>query len=305
MNNRSPLVIQDEEHPLPPALAALLRKAAQACLESETVPLPCNAMLAIVDDQEIRRINHTQRQMDKATDVLSFPSITYAPNQTARQAVEQLRAEYMPETNACFLGDILISRDHVQAQAKEYGHSMEREFCYLLVHGMMHLMGYDHMNEKDKMKMREMEEKALGSIGMSRIPHEKLLEQAEKAMQNAYVPYSHYKVGACILTEDGTMYTGCNVENASYGLTNCGERTAIFKAVSEGHRKFQAIAIAGEKAPPWPCGACRQVMSEFCADIPVYITWDGKTDQSTLAELLPHSFSPSSGVQEVLGKESL
>ena len=85
-----------------------------------------------------------------------------------------------------------------------------------------------------------------------------IIEEAEEAAGNAYVPYSHFRVGAALLTNDGQMYKGCNIENASFGLTNCAERTAIFKAVSEGHRVY-----GDTEQPISPCGACRQVMAEF------------------------------------------
>ena len=91
-----------------------------------------------------------------------------------------------------------------------------------------------------------------------------LVKKAIEARENAYAPYSKFKVGASILTEDGTIYTGCNVENASFGATNCAERTAIFKAVSEGHRKIKAVAVVGsDNEYTYPCGICRQVMVEF------------------------------------------
>ena len=107
------------------------------------------------------------------------------------------------------------------------------------------------------------------------------------------------------MCDDGRMFTGCNVENASYGLTNCAERTAVFKAISEGAGNFTAIAIAANAMPPWPCGACRQVLSEFCGDLRVLVTWDDhEVEVTSLSELLPHSFSPASGVQEYLGKET-
>ena len=99
---------------------------------------------------------------------------------------------------------------------------------------------------------------------------EKLMELAKEAMTHAYVPYSGYKVGAALLCADGTVYQGCNMENAAYSPTVCAERTAFFRAVADGHRKFLAIAIAGgpEGEPPAqqcaPCGVCRQVMAEFC-----------------------------------------
>ena len=122
-----------------------------------------------------------------------------------------------------------------------------------------------------------------------------LIEQSKVAREAAYVPYSKFKVGAALLTEDGKVYQGCNIENSSFGLTNCAERTAIFKAVSEGNKKFKAIAVVADtNGPCSPCGACRQVISEFCApDMPVYLTnLNGDTLQTTVAELLPGAFTP-------------
>ena len=128
-----------------------------------------------------------------------------------------------------------------------------------------------------------------------------LIDGALKARQNAYAPYSGYKVGACLITEDGTLVDGCNIENASYGLTNCAERTAVFKAVSMGHRHIVAIAIAGGSVNDYntddyayPCGACRQVLREFCCpDAKIYIAKSiDDYLECTLEELLPNSFGP-------------
>lgn len=126
---------------------------------------------------------------------------------------------------------------------------------------------------------------------------ELLIERAKEAMTRAYAPYSGYHVGAALLCADGTVYTGCNIENASYGATNCAERTAIFKAVSDGRRDFTALAVCGGKngvitgAFP-PCGICRQVMAEFCGgDFPVYLVNESGYDTLTLARLLPCGFS--------------
>ena len=123
---------------------------------------------------------------------------------------------------------------------------------------------------------------------------EKLLQNAIEMMERAYVPYSHYRVGAALLAQDGTVYTGCNVENAAYGNTLCAERTALCKAISEGCREFAAIAIAAEGSAPYPCGACRQLLYEFAPGMDVYVTWDGNTAQTTLDKLLPEGFGPSS-----------
>ena len=121
---------------------------------------------------------------------------------------------------------------------------------------------------------------------------DRLLEMARQAMLRSYSPYSGYPVGAALLCADGRVFQGCNIENASFGLTNCAERTAMFKAVSEGAREFTAIAIASRDAAPWPCGACRQVLNEFAPNIRVLVTWQGGTESATLPELLPHGFGP-------------
>lgn len=122
-------------------------------------------------------------------------------------------------------------------------------------------------------------------------PH-KLIWVAKKALEQAYAPYSNYKVGAILLCSDGTVFKGCNVENASYGLTNCAERTALFAAVAAGKTEFTALAIAASGDPvPYPCGACRQVLSEFCeADFPIYVATAGGYETTTLGKLLPHAF---------------
>ena len=125
-----------------------------------------------------------------------------------------------------------------------------------------------------------------------------LVTAARAAAARAYAPYSKYRVGAALLAADGTVFTGCNVENASYGLTNCAERTALFKAVSEGRRRFRALAIVGgtARAPALPCGACRQALAEFCkADMPVAVAplRAGAPVVRPLSSYLPFSFSLS------------
>ncbi|MBF4500175.1 cytidine deaminase [Savagea sp. SN6] len=121
-----------------------------------------------------------------------------------------------------------------------------------------------------------------------------LMDLAKEAMEHAYVPYSHFKVGAAVLTKDGRTFTGCNIENSSYPLTNCAERTAIFKAVSEGAMDIVAIAVIGDTTGPIsPCGACRQVMIEFSdANTPVYLTnMQGEVEETTVSALLPGAFT--------------
>ena len=119
-----------------------------------------------------------------------------------------------------------------------------------------------------------------------------LLTAACAARTNSYAPYSNYRVGAAILLPDGRIMTGVNIENASYGLSNCAERTAIFKAVTEGYREILAIAICTENGGS-PCGACRQVMVEFAGDIPVLLSdVAGNVQETTLYSLLPAHFGP-------------
>ena len=133
--------------------------------------------------------------------------------------------------------------------------------------------------------------------------YDELVQKAIEMTKMSYVPYSHFHVGAALLDKNGKIWTGCNIENATYGATNCAERTAIFKAVSEGVRDFEAIAIVGgpegadgspglEEFCP-PCGICRQVLSEFCSKDFKIILANKKGEQKlfTLAELLPESFS--------------
>jgi cytidine deaminase len=122
------------------------------------------------------------------------------------------------------------------------------------------------------------------------IPREELVRAAREARERAYAPYSNYKVGAALLTEDGRIFAGCNVENAVYPATICAERVVITKAVSEGHRRFVAIAVATANGG-MPCGICRQVMSEFSPDLTVILVDEnGITAEMTLSALLPHAF---------------
>lgn len=281
-----------------PAWLSLMQTAADCALWAEGVTRPCAVSVRLCDDEAIHAINREYRDTDRATDVLSFPTVNYPKGVTAGHADKLLRRELDDELDACMLGDLIISVPHVLAQAQEYGHSPEREAAYLLVHGICHLMGYDHMVEDEKREMRAMEEKILNAVGMSRdgdgqVSDEALLALARAAMKRSYSPYSKYKVGAALLCADGRVFQGCNIENASFGLTNCAERTAMFKAISEGATEFTTIAIAAEGSTPWPCGACRQVLNEFAPGIRVMVTWgNSQGDEAPLTALLPHGFGP-------------
>lgn len=123
---------------------------------------------------------------------------------------------------------------------------------------------------------------------------EELCAKAVSMLDMAYAPYSHFRVGAALECDDGTVYTGCNIENASYTPTNCAERTAVFKAVSEGHRNFVRIAIAAETERfTAPCGVCRQVLSEFDPELKmevILVNRDGRTFARPLKDFFPYSF---------------
>ena len=299
------------EIPMPEALrdlGPLLDRVAMACFEAEGIE-PGSFTVRITDDEEIRRLNRELRGIDRVTDVLSFPTVSYSSGKTAGQCPKRLRREYDPYLGRVNLGDCVINLNRARTQAEEYGHTLQRELCYLTAHSAFHLMGYDHMNEEEKRTMRAMEEKALGSLGITRdgeaavrdgegasrdIDFDALFGQACEAMQRAYCPYSHFQVGACILAVDGRTFMGCYFEYTSYGASICAERCATGNAIVNGARRFRAIAIVGSTAVAWPCGICRQVLREFAdLSMPVIVGAYGKGyTVRTLGELLPESMSP-------------
>ena len=278
-------------------LEALLERVADACFDAEGVK-GAGFCVRIVNDDQIRALNLAQRGINSPTDVLSFPAVAYPQGKTARDCPKRVSREYDPAMDCANLGDCVINLGRARTQAEEYGHSLQRELAYLTAHSAFHLMGYDHMNAEEKAAMRSMEERALSAVGITRegdVPsHEQLFALACEAMQNSYSPYSHFRVGACILTADGRTFKGCNFENASYGATICAERCAASCAIAAGARRFAAIAIVGEKAASWPCGICRQVLREFSdLSLPVIVGQYGKGfTVRTLDELLPESFGP-------------
>jgi cytidine deaminase len=127
------------------------------------------------------------------------------------------------------------------------------------------------------------------------VKYKRLINHAQKAKRHSYSPHSNFRVGAAIVTKDGKIYSGCNIENSSYSLTICAERTAIFKAISEGHRKFSAIAITSDlKEEIPPCGACRQVLFDLAGNIDVIMVGENNSTKTCkLIELLPIPFDSS------------
>lgn len=271
----------------------LLEAVAGACFSAEGIEDAAFAV-RITDDEGIRALNRAMRNIDSVTDVLSFPTVAFPAGRTARDCPKRLKREYDPYLGKVNLGDCVINYNRAVEQAEAYGHPLTRELAYLAAHSAFHLMGYDHMNEEEKRTMREMEEKALGSLGVTRIDYDALFAKACEAMENAYCPYSNFQVGACVLAEDGRTFEGCNFENASYGATICAERCAVGNAIVHGAQRFAAIAVVGSTAVAWPCGICRQVLREFSSpDLPVIVGQFGKGyTVRTLGELLPEGLSP-------------
>ena len=240
--------------------------------------------ISIVGEEEIQSLNRQYRDNDSVTDVLSFPLFETDPR------------------GVDLLGDVVICVERAKEQAAQYGHSLKREISYLTVHSVLHLLGYDHIEQEDKEKMREMEDRVMDKLAVfreqgsevSREVLDALCAKAKEMLAFSYSPYSEYRVGAAILTADGEVFTGCNIENASYGATICAERTAAVKAVSEGQRVFKAIAIACSGSEfAYPCGICRQFLNEFIekkAPV-VLIDCNGNVAEEAFEDLLPHGFS--------------
>ena len=146
----------------------LLKTCADKAADIEGIPQNCAASLLFVNDVKIREMNRIYRGIDRATDVLSFPEVNYDDGMTAGNSKTRLAAAFDDDIGGPFLGDIVISTEHAAAQAEEFGHSLSREYAYLTVHGLFHLMGYDHMADEEKRIMRAREEAVLSALGIQR-----------------------------------------------------------------------------------------------------------------------------------------
>ena len=288
------LEIIDDKNLLPEGARELMETVAEECLRQEGVGGLC-ACLTVVNGEEIRALNARMRDTDRETDVLSFPEIKYPYPKTARDVPERLKRAYDPAVGQSFIGDIVLNISRAEEQAAEYVHSAARETGYLTAHAMFHLLGYDHMTEADKPRMREMEKKTMKALKLYR---EELDPEAKQAALEArslsYSPYSHFRVGACLVAENGEKFVGANFENASYGAAICAERCAAGNAVAHGVHTFTAVYIACDSGYAWPCGICRQVLNEFkSGDMDVFVG-DGENEwrHKKLSELLPEGFGP-------------
>lgn len=160
-------ILEDERGLMPPEAEQYVEAAFRAALENEGVQNAC-ATVMTVDNEEIRLLNKRMRGVDSVTDVLSFPNLRYADGALLRDHPSLLKRAYDPSLRAHYLGDIAINIDRARLQAEEYGHSVNREICYLCVHALLHLCGYDHMTDADKALMRMREEEIMAKIGLVR-----------------------------------------------------------------------------------------------------------------------------------------
>lgn len=264
---------------------AYLQEVFAVAARRERLSPEVEVSLALVDDREMRELNRTYRGVDASTDVLSFAM----REATAGEPPVDAREEAL-------LGDVVISLETAARQAREYGHSLEREAGFLLAHGLLHLLGYDHDEPARAEVMQKKQEEIMVAAGLPRLggtEPDHLLALAAQVQARAYAPYSGFPVGAALLGASGEVYTGCNVENAVYGLSLCAERVAVVQAVAAGERSFLALAVvAGEgKQGYWPCGACRQFLWEF-GDMVVMVPGpDGRPQMRQLHQLLPEPFA--------------
>lgn len=287
-------ILFDGSKELNHAFYETLQRAAALCVSREGLePDDCEVSLSMVSAEDIRTLNRQFRGIDKETDVLSFPQYDSDEDWDI--------GEYRIP-----LGDVVICEDAARRQAAEYGHSFEREFVYLFVHSMLHLLGYDHMEEEDKQEMRAEEEAVMNALGITRdletgedeqdspeetVDYRDLMAMAVRVSSRAYAPYSRFFVGAALLAGSGDIYTGVNVENASYGATICAERSAVSAAVTAGEQEFRAIAVYSPSGPANPCGICRQVLAEFGQEMDVITgASEDEYEVTPLSSLLPKGF---------------
>jgi len=227
--------------------------------------------VAFVDEESMREVKRRFFGEDTPGDVVSF---------------------FYGEDSDGVWGEVIICVPVAERQSREIGTSFKEELALLLVHGLLHLLGYEDSTKEGEVRMTERT-----SALLVRYKEEErrrmLLGRAERAKTFAYAPYSHLQVGAALLAKDGRIFTGCNVENASFGVTLCAERVALGKAISEGAREFLAIAvISDDESFCFPCGMCRQALAEFNLEIEVLAgRRDGSYVRALLRELLPSSFT--------------
>lgn len=264
------------------ALEPLFRLVFDHVLDSLGKEGDYEVSLSLVGKKEQRELNKTYRNIDRETDVLTF-------------AYEETDQEELPITD---LGSITICPEVARKQAKSFRHPYERELAFLFIHGLLHIFGYDHQTPRESERMFSLQNEILNSLPYDFVTDQKLLlKELLKAQERAIVPYSHFRVGAVVVTRDGKYIPGFNIENSSYPATCCAERVALYSAYSQGYTKEEIVAlgcITDSKSVGTCCGVCRQVMSELMnLHAPVYI-YSGDTKKklfTTVEGLLPYPFT--------------
>lgn len=228
-------------------------------------------VVAFIGEERAREIKRRFFQVDEAGDVVSF---------------------FYGEDPDGVWGEILVCVPLAWEASKHRGVPLSEELAFLVVHGLLHLLGYDDGTPEEYHRMMERTENLLSAYQREKV-RERLVRSARKALEFAYAPYSSFRVGAALLARDGRIFTGCNVENASFGVTLCAERVALGKAISQGVREFEAIAIVSEGISYcFPCGVCRQALAEFNLDMEVLAgNRNGAYIAKSLRELLPFTFT--------------
>ncbi len=236
--------------------------------------------LSLVNAKEQQELNNKYRQINRPTDVLTFP-------------YEQNNTDVIID-----LGSIIICPEIAKKQAKEYDHPFERELAFLFIHGLLHIFGYDHIKEDEAKVMYELQNSLLNNL-----PYDfytdmtKLKKELNKAQNMSIAKYSHFRVGAVVVTKDFKYHLGFNIENASYPATVCAERVALFSTYAQGYKKEDIVAlgcITDSKHIGTCCGVCRQVMSELMPmHAPVYIYSANFKEmlRTTVSGLLPFAFT--------------
>lgn len=254
---------------------AFLQELANFVLENEKQSQSGSLSVALVGKEEIRKLKREFFGEDRYTDVISF--------------------NYGLTEKDSIWGEVVISLPVAEEQARERNIPVKEEVSYLFIHGLLHLLGYEDGDPESKKVMTERAKSLLAEFGKFQA-RKSLIKKAEKARALAYAPYSRFQVGAAIAGREGEVFTGCNIENASFGLTVCAERVALWKGVSAGVRDFSRIAIISTSSQLClPCGACRQVLYQFSPGIEVVATRvDGSYQCFSLKELFAFPFTLSS-----------
>lgn len=251
--------------------SAIIKKIVDFVCAQENREIPGKLSIAFVSLDEIRALKKEFFHHNVETDVISF--------------------FYGTEESDEVWGEIIISPEKAKEQARAYDTLYENEQKLLLIHGLLHLLGYDD-TDRDKKQIMENRQNHLLDHFLIIEKRDQLVLLAQKAQKYAYAPYSLFPVGAALETCHGKVIQGGNIENASFGLSVCAERVALFKAVSMGYATFTRLAvISSSQDYCLPCGACRQVLYEFAPHLEILAARRGGDYQIyTLDELFPHPF---------------